>query len=109
MPDYSMYANEFVFTLPQEKQDRILNLLTFWHDTAQDYWRRSRYAENDDARDYCNSYYNSYKTKIKNAEEMLNAIDIYPVINWAGHRDRYFFPTIDDCEMQEDWCFQCGE
>lgn len=109
MTDYSRYANEKVFDLPQEMQDKILDLLTCWHNTALDYWQRSRHAENSDARDYCDSYYKLYTTKIKNCKEMLNVMDIHPVIGWIGHRNRYFFPTVWDCEMQEDWDFQCSD
>lgn len=103
------YANEFVFTLPEEKQKKILNLLTYWHNTARDYWRRSYHAENDDARHYCDKYYQMYMTKIKNCKEVLEILEIYPVIGWAGHRDEYFFPTEADCEMQDDWLYQCSE
>ena len=109
MTDYSKYANEKVFDLPQEMQDKILDLLTHWHNTALDYWQRSCHAENDDTRNYCDFYYELYITKIKNCKEMLNAMNIYPAIGWIGHRNRYFFPTVWDCEMQEDWVFQCSD
>ena len=109
MPNFHAYANDFVFTLPQDMQERILNLLTHWHNVSMDYWKRAYHAQNDDAREYCNSYYREYKDKIRTAEQILAAMNIYPVIGWSGHRDKFFFPTVEDCDMEEDWYFQCGE
>lgn len=107
--NFYRYANEFVFTLPQEVQDNILKMLDNWHDMTHYYWVKMCRAENDDAKEYCKRYYEKFKMKQRDAIDLLNIMDIYPVINWAGHRDNYFFPTEADCEMEEDWRIQCSD
>lgn len=34
----------------------------------------------------------------------------YPVAyDWAGHRGEFFFPTVTDIEMEDDWRYQCDD
>lgn len=103
------YINEFVFTLPQKVQSNILKMLDDWHNKANYYWVKMYRAEDNDTKEYYKGYYEKFKMKQKDAINLLNMLNIYPVINWAGHRDNYFFPTEIDCEMEEDWRIQCSD
>lgn len=109
MPNFLQYENKFVFTLPQETQDKIINYLNNLHYCKLDCWKREYYAESDIVRTHCREQYLRYKSMINVALRTLDLLEIHPVIGWAGHHDSYFFPTINDCEMQEDWYNSCEE
>ena len=44
-----------------------------------------------------------------NVAGVLRLLDIAPQYGWIGHRNEWFYPTIEDVEMQEDWLFQCED
>lgn len=56
-------------------------------------------------------YIEQQRTKLNGALEVLSATGLHGVYNWAGmdKRGRYIFPSHFDCEMQEDWIWQCRE
>ncbi len=99
--DYFKYENEFVFSLPKEMQDNILNLLNRWDSILKHYWENEFRAENEDTRNYCREQYHKFKHDIDVALRVLMLFNIYPAIGWDGHEQEYFFPTKEDCEHQE--------
>lgn len=54
-------------------------------------------------------WYEKHKLMHEGTLETLSAIGLHAVWSWAGHRDQYIFPTYADCEMQEDWLWQCTD
>ena len=50
-------------------------------------------------------YPHLYNNMIKN----LNDLGFYPVYNMPGHRGTHHFPTEAECEMWEDYLYQCKE
>lgn len=49
------------------------------------------------------------KLRHQGAIETLAMVGLNAAWNWVSHRDQYIFPTYADCEMQEDWLWQCME
>ena len=106
MVDYYKYRNEFVFTLPETIQQDILNILNDLHNRAWACHRREYRVENEDARVYCREYYNNYKNQLNIIIDFLNRIKIYPAIGWFNHSE-YFFPTEEDCLLEEERYWKC--
>jgi len=46
-----------------------------------------------------------YKNMIRN----LNAHGYYPVYDMPSHRGTHYFPTELECEMWEDYIYQCAD
>jgi len=106
MVDYYKYCNEFVFTLPEEKQQQILDALNRLHRKAWSYFDHEHRLENEDAKAYCRKYYTKYMNQLDVIIRFLNDIDIYPAFGWIGH-DEYFFPTEADCDLEEERYWKC--
>lgn len=47
--------------------------------------------------------------QLKGAEMFLENMGYHPVWDIPGHRGEYRFPTVDECEMWEDYIYQCAE
>lgn len=109
MPNFYSYENELVFTLPQKIQDNIIDFLNQIHRIADEYWTKAFYAENESSKKYCLEKYHYFTDKENTIIRTLNIMEIYPIIGWAGHHDSYFFPTTEDCDIQDDWYWNCGE
>ena len=103
------YANEFVFTLPKKTQDKIISVLNHYRTMEHHFRDKAYYAENDDTRKYCQEYQYKYENMQKTMCDTLAILDIHPVVDWAGHRDSYFFPTFNDCLMEEEFRRSCIE
>lgn len=56
--------------------------------------------------DICRSFDFSFYKKII---YFLNKNGYYPVWNMPGHRNTHYFPTKLECEMWEDYLWQCSE
>ena len=41
--------------------------------------------------------------------KVLNWANVPIAYDWSGHRGEYFFPTYEQCLMEEDWLFQCAD
>ena len=109
---YTEYANKLIFDCPEELQNLILNTLQEATDKADEFWRLSaeHYANGDEF--LGDAYAQLYDNTINDVDYiiwMLGMFKIYPVYNWIGHRDTYFFPTYEDCLAQEDWIEQCKD
>lgn len=52
-------------------------------------------------------WYKRQELRHRGVIEALSMVGLNAVWNWAGHRNQYIFPTYADCEMQEDWLWQC--
>ena len=55
---------------------------------------------------------NKYHKEGNRCEELrfiqtLNKNGLYPVWSMPSHRGTYYFPTEADCELWEDYIFQC--
>jgi hypothetical protein len=104
--NYLDCANEKIFTLPTEFQETILNYLNvraaekikLWHIQHQNPKLAWPQANRD-----------KIDKEIEAVIQFLNELEIYPVYGWAGHRGEYFFPTYEDCVMQEDYVQQCAD
>lgn len=101
---YTQYANEIIFQCPQELQDSILHILNEKYTKAVEAHKKA-YASIDNEEVYIiyHNAYAKYMNEIKNIQDTLKLFKIYPVVNWAGHRDTFFFPTYEDCLFHEDW------
>ena len=57
------------------------------------------------------AYVKEQQTRLNGALELLDSVGLHAAYNWAGEnkRRRYIFPSYADCEMQEDWIWQCRE
>ena len=55
---------------------------------------------------WLNSEYISHETKAT-VMSVLRLLNIEVAYDWVGHRGEYFFPTVEDKMIQEDWLFQC--
>lgn len=40
---------------------------------------------------------------------LLHNRQIYPVWNMPGHRNSFWFPTESDCEIWEEYIYQCAD
>lgn len=51
------------------------------------------------------------QARLNGALEILEAVGLHAVYGWAGgeKRQRYIFPSFEDCEMQADWLEQVRE
>ena len=53
---------------------------------------------------------NSYSFgEASKAVAILRVLGIAPAYDWIGHRGEWFYPTVADVEMEEDWRFQCAD
>ena len=57
------------------------------------------------------AYVKEQQTRLNGALALLDSVGLHAVYGWAGEgkRYRYIFPSYADCEMQEDWLWQCRE
>ena len=49
------------------------------------------------------------EVELKAILHFLDFIGLHACYNMVGYRGTYHFPTYDDCEMWEDWIWQCRD
>jgi hypothetical protein len=51
----------------------------------------------------------NYFQELKGARLMLESLGAKIAYDWVGHRNKWFFPTEEDVEVQLDWEYQCAD
>lgn len=98
MIDPSKYENNRAFELSSDMQQDILYILNNLYQKYMDCATR-RY----------NLRAEMYLEKTSYIREFLKDLGIYAEIGWAGHRNEYFFPNVNDAEAELDWIMQSSD
>lgn len=101
------YESPLVQELPQDFISSLLDKLTterqlLIEESAQ-IWRMSEGRMKENRKEW----YEKRKLMHEGTLEILSAVGLHAVWSWVSHRNQYIFPTCADCEMQEDWLWQC--
>lgn len=50
-----------------------------------------------------------HEQELKSIIRFLEQLDLHPCYSMVGYRGTYHFPSWEDCEMWEDWIWQCAD
>lgn len=95
------YASPLAEELPQDFVQNILTVLNQQQDTLKRYRKMASFEGEQVYRDKQN--------QIKGMILLLDRLGLHACYDIPGHRGEYCFPTFEDCEMWEDWMWQCAD
>ena len=107
MTNLHQYESPKAQELPQDFISSLLDKLTaekqFLIEESVQIWKMPKGKMKENRK----KWYEKHKLMHEGTLKTLSAIGLHAVWSWVGHRDQYIFPTYADCEMQEDWLWQC--
>lgn len=91
-----MYLSPRAEELPQDFIDDIIELLNSKRERIQRY----RHESIDPT---------YHEKELKTILYFLDQLDLHACYNIIGHRGSYCFPNHEDCEIWQDWIWQCAD
>lgn len=109
MINFEDYNNDYIQDLPPKFVNNILQILTEHQKYIQDQQKKANNAQTDFQKKLFTDAVFELQAEKRGMIKLLQLLGLHPVYGWSGHYGEYFFPTQEDCEMQEDWLWQCRD
>lgn len=90
-------------SIPKSTQKKIIDFVTEKYNQVTYNYTKANTCGNGDLRKMYRESADAHKHELDGFIEGLESLGIYIRYNWVGHREEWFFCTLEDVQNKEDF------